>query len=72
LGAAATKYTVFASLSNFPIGYMTFVDGWVQTHWGSGATLYTEAAICVASMLVFVIVAATLTSRTSGLTDLAA
>jgi PAT family beta-lactamase induction signal transducer AmpG len=32
LGAAATKYTTFASLSNFPIGYMTFLDGWVQTH----------------------------------------
>jgi MFS family permease len=72
LGAAATKYTVFASLSNFPIGYMTFVDGWVQTHWGSGAMLYTEAAICVASLLAFVIVAATVTRRTSGLTDLAA
>ena len=67
LGAAATKYTVFASLSNFPIGYMTFVAGWVHTHWGSGAMLYTEAGICVASLLGFVIVAEILTRRLQGL-----
>ena len=28
LGAAATKYSLFASLSNMPIAYMTSVDGW--------------------------------------------
>jgi PAT family beta-lactamase induction signal transducer AmpG len=72
LGAAATKYTVFASLSNVPIGYMTFVDGWTQTHWGSGAMLCAEAAICVTSLLAFVIVAATITRRTAGIADLAA
>jgi hypothetical protein len=27
LGAAATKYNVFASLSNMPIAYMTLVAG---------------------------------------------
>jgi PAT family beta-lactamase induction signal transducer AmpG len=59
LGAAATKYTVFASLSNVPIGYMTFVEGWAQTHWGSSAMLCAEAAICLTSLLAFVLVAAT-------------
>ena len=63
LGAAATKYTLFASLSNVPIGYMIFVDGWVQTHWGSGAMLCAEAAICLTSLLGFVLVA-TATKRT--------
>ena len=65
LGAAATKYTLFASLSNVPIGYMTFVDGWVDTGWGSGGMLHTEAAICLASLLAFMIVATTLQKRTA-------
>ena len=68
LGAAATKYTVFASLSNLPIGYMTFVDGWVQTHWGSGAMLCAEAGICLTSLLAFVLVVAT-TKRTARVAD---
>jgi MFS transporter, PAT family, beta-lactamase induction signal transducer AmpG len=65
LGAAATKYTLLASLSNFPIGYMTFVDGWVQTRWGSGAMLHAEAAICLAGLLTFIIVATILPRRTA-------
>jgi MFS transporter, PAT family, beta-lactamase induction signal transducer AmpG len=64
LGAAATKYTLFASLSNLPIGYMTFVDGWADTHWGSGGMLHAEAAICLTSLLAFIIVA-TLSKRTT-------
>lgn len=68
LGAAATKYTVFASLSNLPIGYMTFVDGWVQTHCGSGAMLCAEAGICLTSLLAFVLVVAT-TKRTARVAD---
>ena len=30
LGAAATKYNLFASLSNMPIAYMTTLDGWAH------------------------------------------
>ena len=56
-GAAATKYNVFASLSNIPIAYMTVVDGWARTRWNEGAMLYVEAAIGVAALLVFVAVA---------------
>jgi len=53
-GAAATKYNVFASLSNMPIMYMTVVEGWVQTRWNVGAMLFAEAALAGAGMLVFV------------------
>lgn len=44
-GAAATKYSLFASLSNMPIGAMTALDGWTQVRWGSGAMLGVEALI---------------------------
>ncbi|MEO8751098.1 MAG: MFS transporter [Casimicrobiaceae bacterium] len=53
LGAAATKYNLFASLSNMPIAYMTLVAGWAHTRCGSSGMLVTEAATCVAGVLVF-------------------
>jgi MFS transporter, PAT family, beta-lactamase induction signal transducer AmpG len=52
-GAAATKYNVFASLSNTPIYYMTLIDGWAQTRWGSGGMLNTEATLCLLGMVLF-------------------
>lgn len=63
LGAAATKYSLFASLSNMPIQYMTLVDGWAHTRWGTGGMLQTEAAIGAAGVLVFLAVAAALRRR---------
>ena len=59
-GAAATKYNVFASLSNMPIAYMTLVDGWTHTRAGAGAMLHVEALIAVAAIGVFIGVAACL------------
>jgi MFS transporter, PAT family, beta-lactamase induction signal transducer AmpG len=59
-GAAATKYNLFASLSNMPIAYMTLVDGWTHTRWGTGAMLHVEAAIAVAAIALFIGVAACL------------
>jgi MFS transporter, PAT family, beta-lactamase induction signal transducer AmpG len=53
LGAAATKYNLFASLSNMPIAYMTALEGWAHTQWGANGFLYIEAALGVASLLVF-------------------
>jgi predicted MFS family arabinose efflux permease len=53
LGAAATKYNVFASLSNTPIAYMTLVDGWAHTRWGVAEMLDAEAAVGTAAILVF-------------------
>ena len=63
LGAAATKYNVFASLSNMPIAYMTIVLGWAHTQWGAGAMLYAEALCATAAMLLFVAVATLLAKR---------
>src|ERR1700712_1191935 len=54
LGAAATKYNIYASLSNVPIAYMTVVDGWAHTRWGAQGLLMGEAAIGVAAVVVFV------------------
>jgi len=55
-GAVATKYNLFASLSNMPIGYMTFVDGVAHDKWGPEGMLYTEAAIGLAGLAVFIVV----------------
>ena len=57
-GAAATKYNLFASLSNIPIGYMTWVDGWAAARWGVGGMLYVEALVGVLALFLFVAVAA--------------
>jgi predicted MFS family arabinose efflux permease len=58
LGAAATKYTLFASLSNMPIMLMTVIDGAAHTRWGAAGMLYTEAAFGVAGLAVFIAVTA--------------
>ena len=63
LGAAATKFNVYASLSNMPIAYMTLIDGWAHTRWGAGGLLNVEAAIGVLGIVVFVAVAMTLPRR---------
>jgi MFS transporter, PAT family, beta-lactamase induction signal transducer AmpG len=62
-GAAATKFTVYASLSNAPIYYMTIIDGWAYAHHGTvlgvmnvqGPTgmLNTEALFGVLGVAVF-------------------
>jgi predicted MFS family arabinose efflux permease len=53
-GAAATKYNVFASLSNMPIAYMTVINGWAHERWGAAGMLYTESALAVAAIVLFV------------------
>lgn len=52
-GAAATKYNVFASLSNTPIYYMTLIDGRAHTRWGAAGMLNTEATFCLLGMVLF-------------------
>jgi len=54
LGAAATKFNLYASLSNMPIAYVTLIDGWAHTRWGAAGLLNVEAAIGVAGIIVFV------------------
>jgi len=57
-GAAATKYSLFSSLSNMPIGYMTAVDGWAAARWGPDGMLHAEALIGVLAVVFFAGVAA--------------
>ena len=60
---SATKYTLFASLSNMPIMYMTVIDGAAHERWGAGGMLYAEALMGVAGIVVFVAVAITVAHR---------
>jgi PAT family beta-lactamase induction signal transducer AmpG len=54
-GAAGTKFTVYACLSNFPIYYMTIVDGWAHTHYGPIGMLDIEAGLGVLSIILFLL-----------------
>jgi MFS family permease len=55
-GAAATKYSLFASLSNMPIGYMTMVNGLSNDKWGTNALLYSDAAAGIIGLIIFIAV----------------
>jgi MFS family permease len=63
-GAAATKYTLFASISNIPVTLMPALDGWADTHWNVGALLWTEFGTAVAAALIFMLVALATRPRT--------
>ncbi len=54
-GAAATKYNIFAALSNSPIYIMTYVDGWAYGKWGARGMLNTEAFFAVLAVVLFVV-----------------
>ena len=56
-GAAATKYSALASLSNVPIYYMTNLDGWAHDRWGSNGMLFVEAVLGVVGAVVFIALA---------------
>ena len=56
-GAAATKYTLFASVRNIPVTLMPALDGWADTHWNVGALLWTEFGTAVAAAVIFMLVA---------------
>jgi len=55
-GAAATKYTVYASISNAPITYMTIVDGWAHTKYGPTGMLNIESLFGVIGIILFFVV----------------
>lgn len=55
-GAAATKYNIFAALSNSPIYLMTYVVGVAYAHFGTRGMLNTEAAFAVGAVLLFLLV----------------
>ncbi|MCA6215025.1 MFS transporter [Ideonella sp. B7] len=62
-GAAATKYNLMASLSNIPIGYVTWIDGLSYERWGARAMLNLEALIGVLGLLCFALAAHVVRSR---------
>ncbi|MCB9207366.1 MAG: MFS transporter [Ignavibacteriales bacterium] len=53
-GAAATKYNVFASLSNAPIYYMIYIDEWAHGKWGSFGMLTIESIMALFGMILFI------------------
>jgi MFS family permease len=55
-GAAATKYNIFAALSNSPIYLMTYIVGVAYTHFGARGMLNTEAIFAVVAVVFFVLV----------------
>jgi MFS family permease len=56
-GAVATKYNVFASISNLAISYTTRIDGKAHKAWGANGMFYTDTALTFAAIAVLVLVA---------------
>ncbi len=56
LGAAATKFSLFAALNNAPFAYMAVIEGWARARWNSGAMLALEGALGAVSGLGFLLV----------------
>jgi MFS family permease len=52
-GAAATKYNVFAGLSNMPSAYLAAIEGWARTHHGVNAFLYVDFAAPIVGALIY-------------------
>jgi hypothetical protein len=51
--AAATKYSLYASLANVPITYMGVVNGWAADAWGTDGMLYADAGAGAVGIVVF-------------------
>jgi MFS transporter, PAT family, beta-lactamase induction signal transducer AmpG len=60
LGAAATKYNILASISNFAIKYMIRLDGAFHTRYGTNGLLYGDALATFASILALLVIVALL------------
>lgn len=66
LGGAATKFSLYASLSNTPIAYMTTVDGWAHGKFGPSGMLFAEAIAGALGLAFFILVRATVTRGALG------
>ena len=55
-GAVATKFSIFASLSNTPIAYMGLLNNHFYQNSGSNAGLYSDAAMGVAGVMLFLLI----------------
>ncbi|MBL6936942.1 MAG: MFS transporter [Alphaproteobacteria bacterium] len=56
-GAAATKYNIFAALSNFPIQYVGLLDGWAYERWHTNGFLAMDAVTGLVGVAIFYAVA---------------
>jgi MFS family permease len=56
-GAAATKYTLFASISNIPVTFMPALDGWADTHWNATGLCWMELGAALAGAAIYTAVA---------------
>lgn len=61
--AAATKYSLYASLANVPITYMGVVNGRAAEAWGTDGMLYADAAAGLLGIVVFAATFAVLGGR---------
>ena len=52
-GSGASKYTIYASLSNFPIWWLGLLLGRAADQYGAANMLYVEAVLGVLGVLVF-------------------
>jgi hypothetical protein len=57
-GAAATKYNLYASLSNMPTAYMTIFDGWAYERWHANGLLGADAMAGLVAVAFFAVVSA--------------
>jgi hypothetical protein len=64
--AAATKYNIFAALSNTPILYMGLVLAWASTKWGAVGMLRVEALAGVVGIAALGLAAVVLRERSKG------
>ena len=55
--AGATKFSMMASLSNFPIWWLGLLLGWVADRHGAATMLHTEAALGVLGVTIFAVTA---------------
>jgi MFS family permease len=55
--AAATKYSLLASLGNMPVAYVTLVEGHANDRWGASGTLCAESVCGMAGLLAFAVIA---------------
>lgn len=61
--AAATRYNLLASLSNMPIAYMTWFNGWLSERGGANQMLLGEAAAGLLGLLLFAAAASRRTTQ---------